>query len=534
MAINDILIGYVSNEEYSALPGVYLEFVKDGRIVHATRSTASGAVLGDLAAGAYRVTLAKPGYGSKRVEMSVDPERPYAFRLLSDRLAGFVWPKWARSGERGEFRVHSVEPYHLSLCRYGLEKELVQAIGWFDAHGPRAVIQITPDGDYTRAGVGWNRVGWGSPHQRSRRRAGAFRAILLPRARRVRGVLLVSVGRRADAASSQDCGAGFDEHLERVQLLRRPEQLRQRLRPCRHADSQFAAGPEAVRRRRLRRVAGAGRGVCAALLRAAGAAAATFPNMQPSPTPLRAATPATWRRPNGARWRGWSAKASATIFIRRRSFTPASSTSTPTAVVLLTSIPNTGRARCSAGSKSWVHERGGRLIYLGGNGLNCEVEFRTRHDGHALRSRLPGTGGAMTGRHGRVFESRFPPHLESEASLLGVAFTQPGIMTAAPYRVVDAAHWAFAGTGLRDGEIFGRGHAAMSAFPAAPPATRPTSARPPRRRERRCWREGLNPDEGGAEMVLLRDSQRRRRLLRRLHNLPGRPADRRSNLAYHA
>ncbi len=38
---------------------------------------------------------------------------------------------------------------------------------------------------------------------------------------------------------------------------------------------------------------------------------------------------------------------------------------------------------------------------------------------------------------------------ESEANLLGVVFTPAGAMTGAPYRVVDAAHWAFAGTGLR-------------------------------------------------------------------------------------
>ena len=29
--------------------------------------------------------------------------------------------------------------------------------------------------------------------------------------------------------------------------------------------------------------------------------------------------------------------------------------------------------------KSWVFERGGRLMYLGGNGLNCEVEFIDEH-----------------------------------------------------------------------------------------------------------------------------------------------------------
>ena len=29
--------------------------------------------------------------------------------------------------------------------------------------------------------------------------------------------------------------------------------------------------------------------------------------------------------------------------------------------------------------KTWVFERGGRLLYLGGNGLNCEVEFLDDH-----------------------------------------------------------------------------------------------------------------------------------------------------------
>ena len=45
-------------------------------------------------------------------------------------------------------------------------------------------------------------------------------------------------------------------------------------------------------------------------------------------------------------------------------------------------------------------------------------------------------------------------HLElaeaaAEANLLGVVFDPRGIMTAAPYRVIDSKHWAFAGTGLR-------------------------------------------------------------------------------------
>ena len=51
-----------------------------------------------------------------------------------------MWPKWVRAGERSEFRVHSPEPYRLSLWRYGWQKELVRPIGWL-------------------LRVGWNRAG---------------------------------------------------------------------------------------------------------------------------------------------------------------------------------------------------------------------------------------------------------------------------------------------------------------------------------------------------------------------------------------
>jgi hypothetical protein len=144
--------------------------------------------------------------------------------------------------------------------------------------------------------------------------------------------------------------------------------------------------------------------------------------------------------------------------------------------------------------KRWVFEGGGRLLYLGGNGLNCEVELRgdtmVVHNG-AIRSLWPSGIGA---------ESRFAKRHESEANLLGVVFTPAGIMTAAPYRIQDASHWAFAGTGLGDGDVFGErslhmrcpggasGHETDKVSPSSPP-------------EVRVLAKGLNPDEGGAEMV---------------------------------
>ena len=160
-----MLIGYVSDERYVALADVLIEFEREGRRVN-TRSTASGAVEADLVAGTYSVTLSTTGFGAKRVELNVPPAAPHQFRLLSDELLGYAWPKWVKSGEKSEFRVHSPEAYKLSLWRYGWKKERVRKIGWFDEHGPDATRQITPDGDYTQTGVQWNKFGYASPHHK--------------------------------------------------------------------------------------------------------------------------------------------------------------------------------------------------------------------------------------------------------------------------------------------------------------------------------------------------------------------------------
>ena len=73
-------------------------------------------------------------------------------------------------------------------------------------------------------------------------------------------------------------------------------------------------------------------------------------------------------------------------------------------------------------------------------------------------------------------------------------------MTGAPYRAVDSSHWVFAGTGLSDGDIFGEkclhmrcsggasGHETDKMSPSSPEGTV-------------LLARGLNPDEGGAEIV---------------------------------
>jgi hypothetical protein len=146
--------------------------------------------------------------------------------------------------------------------------------------------------------------------------------------------------------------------------------------------------------------------------------------------------------------------------------------------------------------KAWVFNEGGRLIYLGGNGLNCEVELRNDdtmvvHNG-VLRSLWPEGIGA---------ESRFGRRHESEANLLGVVFTPAGAMTSAPYRVIDADHWAFAGTGLRAGQLFGERSLHMRCpGGASGHETDKRSASSPNNVH--LLAKGQNPDDGGAEMVI--------------------------------
>ncbi len=147
--------------------------------------------------------------------------------------------------------------------------------------------------------------------------------------------------------------------------------------------------------------------------------------------------------------------------------------------------------------KRWAFEEGGRLVYLGGNGLNCEVELRPDGSMVCLNETLRGL--SVEGLGG--FESRLHIRHESEGNLLGVVFTPAGAMTGAPYRVVDAGHWAFAGTGLKAGDSFGErslhrrcpggasGHETDKRSPSSP-ANAHVIAR------------GLNPDDGGAEMVV--------------------------------
>ena len=130
----------------------------------------------------------------------------------------------------------------------------------------------------------------------------------------------------------------------------------------------------------------------------------------------------------------------------------------------------------------------------------ADMLFEFRRAGRVATARSTISGAVYADIEPGEYESRFDRRVESEANLLGVVFSYSGIMTAAPYRVLDDTHWCFAGTGLKNGDVFGEkslhqripggasGHETDKISPQSPANTR-------------LLAKGLNPDEGGAEIV---------------------------------
>jgi hypothetical protein len=486
-----MLVGHVSDERYVALSDVVLEFEQDGNSAE-TRSRASGSVHVNLTAGRYKVTLQKPGFGAKRLQLEIAPGRaPYQFRLLSDGLLGYAWPKWVKSGERSEFRVHSVEPYQLSLWRYGLRKDFVRSLGWFDEHGPRATMQVTPDGDYTQTGVAWNRAGYGNPHLHqyvvAPERSGlyyfhirtakgdefSFPWIVAP-ARPQEPVAVLASNITWNAYNNF---GGRSNYINPDKLPSTPT-VNARLELKRYTDPDHVTydaelyaplsfdRPEPINHIDLHTAINdpiEGRSACHV-------------------------APAEWRL------LGWLERERfAYDYYAETQLHDGTVDLGAYKVLILSAHPEYWSTKMYLAVKSWVNERGGKLVYLGGNGLNCEAEIldsgaAVYHNGDARAMKQGG------------FESRFHMRIEPEAALLGVVFTETGIMTAAPYRVLEAAHWAFAGTGLGDGELFG--HASLhERCPGGASGHETDKVSPSSPRNVRCLAKGTNVDEGGAELT---------------------------------
>jgi N,N-dimethylformamidase len=499
-----VLVGWVSDERDVALEDVVIEFDRDGETSAVTRSTARGRIHADLPPGSYRATFRKAGFGAKSSPVEVGRGRePTRFRLLSDRLTGFVWPKWSRAGNRAEHRFHATEAYGLSLWRYGLEMVFVRDIGWFDEHGPNAVMQITPDGDYTQTGVDWNRVGYGSnPHLsqlmeapvesglyyvHARTESGGFFAapwVVAPAGPQAPIVVLAST----NTWNAYNNFGGRSNYINTAGLPPEPiVNARQDLGRYAGGESlgEWSHSNDAYPPLSFERPEPFNH--------------VPWPTRVTDPIAGRQAchlAPAEWRLLAWLEREGFAYDLYADAQLDDGTLDLAAYR-----VLILNTHPEYWTRRMFERARDWVGA-GGRLAYLGGNGLNCEVEIA---DGRMRAlTELHSIGGAL-GMADEAdpsiwYDSRFSRTVEPEAALLGVATTDAGIMTGAPYRVVKADHWAFAGTGLSDGDTMGERslHERCPGGASGHETDKMTGASPP---GAVLLAKGLNPDEGGAEIV---------------------------------
>ena len=492
-----MLVGYVSNERFVAIGDVLFEFRGREGVVTA-RSSISGAVYADVSPGEYEVVLGRDGFGSKIVHMQVSEGNPFHFRLLSDCLLGYAWPKCVKSGERAEFRVHSVEEYELELWRYGAEKEFVRRIGTFDEHGPRATMQITPNGDYTQTGISWNTQGYvsktlaqfveapersGLYYFHAKGNSGAFFTfpwVVAPNTPQYPIAVLAS-----DITwNAYNSFGGRSNYINTSRLPETPivnsrlELKRYTKREHREYDTDGYA-----------------------------------PLSLDRPEPFnhideheQLTDPIAGRQGchlASAEWRllGWMEHKGLNYELYGE--TQLHFDQLPLdkyRVLVISTHPEYWSADMYYRIKSWVFERGGRLMYLGGNGLNCDVEFLDDH-----RIVYQNTNWVHTkpqfSPEGTVYESRFHKRQESEANLLGIVFSFSGIMTAAPYRVLDADHWCFEGTNLNNGDLFGQ-HSLHQRVPGGASGHETDKTSPHSPANVRVLAKGLNVDDGGAEIVI--------------------------------
>jgi N,N-dimethylformamidase len=490
-----MLIGYVSNEKYIALDDVLFEFENEDGSTE-TRSRATGSVYADLTPGHYKVTLCKDGYGAKSVNLNISEGEPYQFRLLSDNLVGYMWPKWVRGGEQAEYRVHSNEAYRLDLYRYGWKKEHIRTVGWFDEHGPLATMQITPDGDYTRTGVQFNKTGYrNNPHHRPNTTAPDRSGLYYMHAKTVSGKFfsfpwLVAptqpTSKIAVLASNMNWNAynnfgGRSNYIHPIEMPPEPT-VNARMELLRYTSEnhmQFSVedyAPLSFDRPELIN---------------------HIPEDTQITDPLEGRSechvcPAEWRL------FGWLEREGFEYDLYAETLFHFGDLNLDDYKLLIISThPEYWSHEMYFKLKEWVFERGGKLMYLGGNGLNCDVKFLDEST-MVVRNSSKGSSSSHMAKIGK--ESRFDVYYESEANLLGVRCTEEGIMTGAPYRLIDEKHWAFAGTGLKEGDLFGEkclhmrcpggasGHETDKMSPSSP-----TNCQ--------LLARGLNPDDGGAEMV---------------------------------
>jgi hypothetical protein len=435
-------VAYVSDEYFVAVAGADVELVA-GDVAVIVRSSPSGAVRAELEPGTYDVVVAKEGYGVKRSRIVVGPdEPPHQLRLLADaRPLGYLWPKHVRAGERAELRVHAHEAFRARLFRYGWTRELVEELGLYaDLHPAGALRQLVPDGDFTQTGVRWkpsplgprqhveapDRSGLYYVHVKTE--SGAFTSfpwVVAPRAPRAPLAVLAST-------FTWNAYNDFGGRSNYVAMDRLPPQPSVSLR---QEDVWYP--PAGFEKWAMRGYA---------------------PLSLDRPEPLNAVgehdeitdpiEPLGSEHVAPAEWRllGWLEREGfAYDLYAEPQLDDGTLPLDEYRVLLLSTHPEYWTRGMFERVRDWV-EAGGRLVYLGGNGIDCEVEL----DGSTMTV-LNGEARTWIGAE----ENRFAARGEPAGALLGVVTTMAGMGTAAPYRVLEPGHWTFDGTGLAAGELFG-------------------------------------------------------------------------------
>lgn len=138
--------------------------------------------------------------------------------------------------------------------------------------------------------------------------------------------------------------------------------------------------------------------------------------------------------------------------------------------------------------KDWVQNKGGKLLYLGGNGINCSVELHdnamTVHN-MDLSEWLPHR--AYSGE-GALIPSRFGLRHEVESSLLGVVMSFAGMGTGAPYEAIDVDHPIFKNTNIKMEINSGLTHQLLD-VPAVPRVTKQINVIQARQQTPDCMHE---------------------------------------------
>jgi N,N-dimethylformamidase len=489
------LLAYVSDENYVALDGVRLELVSSDGAAFLLESSPSGSVFGEIAEGVYQVTLAKKGYTSKRVSCDLRKADPYQFRLLSRTLMGYMWPKWVKSGERSEVRAHSPEQFQLSLWRYGLAKEFIRTISWYDEHGPDTVAQITPDGDYSQSGVDWNRIGYPAPHIQqfieAPQRTGLYYlwartpsgesysfpwvvAPLEPQAK-------IAVLANTNTWNAYNNFGGRSNYINPTGLPPTPTvNARQDLARYTSTASEWASRDEKYLPLAFERPEHGNH---------------IFDNKPWDASSIESSIEGRLQcglAPGEWRLLGWLEREEFTYdYYSDAQLHDGTLPLSAYDVLIIGVHPEYWTREMFRSVEKWVHQ-GGCLMYLGGNGLNCEVAI----DGDVMRCLTFDDTKIAEAEH----DSRMHRSYAPEARLLGVAFTDPGAMTSAPYVLLEPTHWAFEGTGLKLGDIFG-GKSQHERVPggASGHETDKVTLNSPERLT--IIARGENADNGGAEVV---------------------------------